>query len=206
MDSGEKRLNELGYKQELRREMVLLPPSGSYLYAISRPLPLSLFRFLSSLSLSLLLLGSRDLDARNVTYANPSVCACCTADAVQDAGHLLLHHDALHGDHAAVREQPAVRGAGAARLGLGRRLLLHLLRRRRHGRDLLLLPGTPPALLSPRFYRLLWLLVGWPASFPFQRIQCRVIGHDHLRAFVFFYCCHVKQGYLFIIPYLTYLL
>jgi hypothetical protein len=47
MDSGEKRLNELGYKQELRREMVLLP-SGSYLYAISRPLPLSLFSCSSS--------------------------------------------------------------------------------------------------------------------------------------------------------------
>lgn len=48
MDSGEKRLNELGYKQELRREMVILLPSGSYLYAISRPLPLSLFSCSSS--------------------------------------------------------------------------------------------------------------------------------------------------------------
>ena len=75
------------------------------------------------------------------------------ADAVQDAGHLLLDDDALHGDHAAVRDQPAVRGAGLPRLGLGRRLLLHLVRRRRHGRDLLLLPGTrarPPLLVWPQ--------------------------------------------------------
>lgn len=28
MDSGEKRLNELGYKQELRREMVTIPLFG----------------------------------------------------------------------------------------------------------------------------------------------------------------------------------
>lgn len=44
MDSGEKRLNELGYKQELRREMVILLPSGSYLYT---PFPASSL-FLSS--------------------------------------------------------------------------------------------------------------------------------------------------------------
>ncbi|VAH47927.1 unnamed protein product [Triticum turgidum subsp. durum] len=62
------------------------------------------------------------------------------ADAVQDAGHLFLDDDALHGDHAAVRQQPPVRRAGQPRMGLGRRLLLHLVRRHRHGRDLLLLP------------------------------------------------------------------
>ncbi len=35
MDSGEKRLNELGYKQELRREMVILYLDFLLLYVLS---------------------------------------------------------------------------------------------------------------------------------------------------------------------------
>jgi hypothetical protein len=42
MDSGEKRLNELGYKQELRREMVLSVPSSD---AFFFPSSLSLLMF-----------------------------------------------------------------------------------------------------------------------------------------------------------------
>ena len=60
-----------------------------------------------------------------------SFVACVVgADAVQDAGHLFLDDDALHGDHAAVRQQPPVRRAGQPRVGLGRRLLLLLARAR----------------------------------------------------------------------------
>lgn len=105
LDSGEKRLNELGYKQELRREMVI-----------------GLFSSSSSSSSS----------SSNLFFG--------CADAVQDAGDIVLDDDAVHGDHAAVRLELAVRGTSESGVGLGRRLLLHLVRRCRHGRDLLLFP------------------------------------------------------------------
>lgn len=109
MDSGEKRLNELGYKQELRREMVSLRPHFP-----------------------------PHLSCRDGESQEPCLLRC--TDSVQDAGDIVLDDDAVYGDHTALRHELAVRRAGQSRLGVGRRLLLHLVRRHRHGGDLLLFP------------------------------------------------------------------
>jgi hypothetical protein len=126
------------------------------------------------------------------------------ADAVQDAGHLLLDNDALHGDHAAVRDQPAVRGAGVPRLGLGRSSLLHLVRRHRHGRDLLLLPGTrtpvPSFVLCSPLLRLLKFLIivnyctVCMVKFFMSTMAVALFFLTYLLRLVEFFCCCKQQS------------
>lgn len=62
------------------------------------------------------------------------------SDSVQNSGNIILNNDSVHRDHAVVRIEPAVCRACQLGVGLGCGLLLHLVRRNRHGRDLFLFP------------------------------------------------------------------
>ncbi|GAB4855710.1 hypothetical protein Ancab_024353 [Ancistrocladus abbreviatus] len=105
MDSGEKRLNELGYKQELRREMVNISAAADEL--------------LNLIDLSFLFPVDPCVDALMFL-------SWLAADSVQDACDIFLDSDAVYGDHSAVWIELAVCRTGQSGVGLGDCFFLHL--------------------------------------------------------------------------------
>jgi hypothetical protein len=122
-DTGLARLRELGYKQELKRDLSYVPPLVSLLRFVPR-----------SFHAACLVSSSPDRHEQGAIQLRL----------------LLLHHLRAHGGHHALQHGAPLRRPGHHDLRLVRRRRLHHGRRALHGRDLLLLPDLRRPLLLER--------------------------------------------------------
>ena len=132
MDSGEKRLHELGYKQELRREMVCLKPSH-----ISKVI----YANLVLNHISYFYVGSRKEYLTLLIYA--FFFFWVSSDSIQDACNNIFKHSSFLWN-TTIWPKPTLCWSRKLNMGMGGSHIFHLVCWTSLGWDMLLLPSMFP--------------------------------------------------------------